>query len=649
MADGAHYQINQASNTIPIGIVDVARIDLRYGQAIHLVGDSSSAQVSPSWFITAWPDGSVRAQPTNATTFDATYTPDAPGSYRVEFMVNDGIDDDKIVFIFAVTRDANGLIYDNAIREPAFGEEVGEDNVGGNDRGYAKAFEVGMAAQLPAISSVAMLLNRRVAKHKHINLLGYYTEGDGGGGIFAWNDSSSASHNGGTILQPGHGTGGALSTGRWVRLFSGALNVSWFGAVNGDTGNQAPAINAAITVAAATNNRVKLSGGVFRTTEAIVGASGVTIEGAGCGATVIHRIAGTGTNVFMFTDAQRPVLKNLSITNDVDSGSCVLVTATGADIFEPRFERIHITALTASGTAFKLTTANSKNLYWAHFDNILIEGAGAGSGSKTGILLDGSSGSVVGLTWYGGRIGYCDRGIDNQRAETSLFNGISIYGCGTGIRQGTYVSGNYNRYVELRLEDNAVQWNLSSGPYHTAIQCRLIAPPPTSGQCVDNASLTTVEGVDTTGGGLTANVLESFVTNFPQLKQDTISELTTDIGVTIDSVVLKDGGVKLGSDSTGARFRSTWGKFVFQYQDDGQAGWYLDFTGNGLIQGNSSEYAFYNKAGNRQLQGLTEPLPGNSAMTLMWNDGGVYKFVAVSLGATDTGDTGYRCLQVPNT
>ncbi len=53
----------------------------------------------------------------------------------------------------------------------------------------------------------------------------YSTIGDGGGGTFCWDPTSTAADNGGTIIAP---TG--IATGRWKRQFSGPLDVLMFGA-----------------------------------------------------------------------------------------------------------------------------------------------------------------------------------------------------------------------------------------------------------------------------------------------------------------------------------------------------------------------------------------------------------------------------------
>jgi hypothetical protein len=236
---GAHFQINQAANGIPTGTTDVARNDIRYGSTAHLVGDSSSGQTSPVWLILAWPPGSARNQPTNRTTFDATCGTtvlDVPGSYLVDYVVGDGsgtinaTNSNHRQFIIRCTQDPNGLIVDDGIAEPAFGELVTHDNSAGNDRGYAKVFEQGMAAQVPAVSTVAALRNRRPSKHKHVHLLGYYAPGDSDVRSVYWDSASTAPDDGGHCFQPGFGTGAAMATGRWIARRSGKVPATDYGA-----------------------------------------------------------------------------------------------------------------------------------------------------------------------------------------------------------------------------------------------------------------------------------------------------------------------------------------------------------------------------------------------------------------------------------
>lgn len=60
---------------------------------------------------------------------------------------------------------------------------------------------------------------------RRVDVLGYYTKGDGGGGLFYWDSTSTEADNGGTIIQA---TG--ITTGRWKRPKSNIVNVKEFGA-----------------------------------------------------------------------------------------------------------------------------------------------------------------------------------------------------------------------------------------------------------------------------------------------------------------------------------------------------------------------------------------------------------------------------------
>ena len=59
---------------------------------------------------------------------------------------------------------------------------------------------------------------------KAVNVLGYYTKGDGGGGLFYWDDASTEADNGGTIIQAT-----AIVTGRWKRVLNESIFVNYFG------------------------------------------------------------------------------------------------------------------------------------------------------------------------------------------------------------------------------------------------------------------------------------------------------------------------------------------------------------------------------------------------------------------------------------
>jgi hypothetical protein len=80
---------------------------------------------------------------------------------------------------------------------------------------------------LTNVVSVAALrlLGSAITDNDSITVLGYYAEGDGGGGTFYWDATSTATDNGGTIFKA------APTTGRWLRVYSGAVSVKWFGVI----------------------------------------------------------------------------------------------------------------------------------------------------------------------------------------------------------------------------------------------------------------------------------------------------------------------------------------------------------------------------------------------------------------------------------
>lgn len=228
MTIGAHFHIDQAGNPVPVGTTDIARNDMRLS-ALHFVGDPVGNS-NPVWTVTAWPRSSSRPVPSGAATFDATFAPDLPGKYRVQYVVNDGTGGNVRTFTIGVTSDANGVIYDFGRLEPAFGERVGDDNSAGNDRGWAPGVEDTYADHVPIVATVAALRNVRAAKHKHVFLAGYYASGDAPGRLIRWDNASTTPDNGGTTFQPGFGTGGAVATGRWVHDHDSQVHAHWFGA-----------------------------------------------------------------------------------------------------------------------------------------------------------------------------------------------------------------------------------------------------------------------------------------------------------------------------------------------------------------------------------------------------------------------------------
>lgn len=225
MALGAHIQINQTGNVVPTGTVDQARDDVYRNTAVQLVGDQSSGQSNPVWTVTAKPAGSAVSNPiTGSTTFAAAFTPDADGSYALQLNVGDGLGVNTQTLVLRVTKSSTGLIHDDGITAPAFGETAAMGNVGGQTRGWAVVYEKLLGAVSPAIPTYAALRLRKASLTKRCKVLGRTSTNDGGQGTFLWMTGTPPADDDGINLIPTGST-----SGWWQRDFHGAIMSGWFG------------------------------------------------------------------------------------------------------------------------------------------------------------------------------------------------------------------------------------------------------------------------------------------------------------------------------------------------------------------------------------------------------------------------------------
>lgn len=93
------------------------------------------------------------------------------------------------------------------------------------------------------IKNIAELKLRKGTLESTVEVLGYYTEGDGGGGTFYWDNISTTADNGGTIIQVTN-----VLTGRWKRIYNNKVHVKWFGAKGDGITNDTTFIQNAINL-----------------------------------------------------------------------------------------------------------------------------------------------------------------------------------------------------------------------------------------------------------------------------------------------------------------------------------------------------------------------------------------------------------------
>lgn len=125
----------------------------------------------------------------------------------------------------------------------------------------------------------------------------YSQIGDGGGGLFIWksanpeDESSLAAlvDNGGTILNVG-GLGKPPSTGRgaWFRLYTGPLNVKWFGARGNGVASDSAAINSALGALGSHDCALWFPAGIYVISEVMLLPNGAKLSGEHASNTVIR-------------------------------------------------------------------------------------------------------------------------------------------------------------------------------------------------------------------------------------------------------------------------------------------------------------------------------------------------------------------------
>jgi hypothetical protein len=144
-----------------------------------------------------------------------------------------------------------------------------------------------------------------------ILVLGYYTAGDNGGGVFYYDANSSDTANNGTIVAPDS------NVGRWIRVYEGAINVRWFGAGGQALTDDTAAIQAAINYAASLSKRgtVYLPAGEYVISSTLtLGTSGVSIFGDSMWKTLIRRSLNFGDTFYITgNDATGVTINDVSV------------------------------------------------------------------------------------------------------------------------------------------------------------------------------------------------------------------------------------------------------------------------------------------------------------------------------------------------
>ena len=112
------------------------------------------------------------------------------------------------------------------------------------------------AAGVPNLAALRAVIG---TTNEQIVMGGYYAPGDGGGGTFFWDPTSSTGDDGITIIVPTGST-----TGRWLRIYDpGVISVRWAGAKGDGEHNDTAAIQAALDWNSPASSTVFMPAGTY--------------------------------------------------------------------------------------------------------------------------------------------------------------------------------------------------------------------------------------------------------------------------------------------------------------------------------------------------------------------------------------------------
>lgn len=257
------------------------------------------------------------------------------------------------------------------------------------------AFEIGAigAADVNTIVGAAGTQSlQRIVPASPIAVIvkGYTTPGDGGGGSFYWDAANIATDDGGTIIRPV-----GVLVGAWIRIFSGSMNIRWFGAKGDGVTDDATPIADAIAVAiasAASSTSVKgsvfIPKGKFVVASELPISSGITLAGEAQppggitaspndASTILFTAAGAGACLFRFTAADG------------------LTKGSGGSVQNLRIVYTGAGVGTVDGIVFESSGLNQVP-NWGTIYNCVIEEADTTKPWRWAIRIDGTNNGGIG-------------------------------------------------------------------------------------------------------------------------------------------------------------------------------------------------------------------------------------------------------------
>lgn len=225
--------------------------------------------------------------------------------------------------------------------------------------------------------------------------LGYYNPGDGGGGVFYWDDTGKQD-DGGTIINAG---GFGSTSAGWRRVYTGPLCVKWFGAAGDGIQDDRAAIRQAIDAASTGGTlpvRIYLPSGTYLLGGTLkIAARGLCLVGDGP-STILRPSSASFDVITLAEGAQQVRIADLQIQGaaiDESTGQFGVHSPMSARASQVTIEGVLLggtNGTTGLNNGIKNDTGSQWRITGCTFTNLI----GTSSGHGYGVLL-GTTDSVV--------------------------------------------------------------------------------------------------------------------------------------------------------------------------------------------------------------------------------------------------------------
>lgn len=289
------------------------------------------------------------------------------------------------------------------------------------------------------INNITELKTRRGSDKAIVEVLGYYTSGDEGGGKFYWDVTSTETDNGGTILQVS-----GVTTGRWKRIVDGAITVKQFGAVN--SGDSTTYIQKAIDYVGSIRGKLIINNGNYDVSQLVIPGK-IEIEGESKFGSVFYQTVTTSLkHMFVLSSVNEDIvtLKNFTCVgvkeNQTYLNDCIHFDNTGGNlpVFQDALHDISdLVIIRFKGTGVYLgNEARESRLTNIFIDN--CDGYGFYISTTDSKITNCTTGSA-------GLSGFYSKGNNNLFTSCKAFGGSSY---------GFLCEQSRNAFVNCEAQDN---------------------------------------------------------------------------------------------------------------------------------------------------------------------------------------------------